>query len=63
MCGDVWVKPETPAFLMLVTYQTQKAETGIEPLQTLYSDGQQSEKIAGMCPNRPSYISFHASLF
>ena len=30
--------------------------TAIESLWALYSDGQRSEKMAGLYPNRPSYI-------
>ena len=57
------LKPEKPVFVLPVTYQTQKAETGIESLWALYSDGRQSERTAGLYPNRPSYISLRASLF
>ena len=43
-------------------YQNRKAETGIESLWVLYSDGWRSEKTVGLYPNRPSYIPFQTFL-
>ena len=60
---DKLLKPEKPVFVLPVTYQTQKAETGIESLWALYSDGRRSEMTAGLYPNRPSSISFKVSVF
>ena len=57
------LKPEKPAFVLPVTYQTQQAETGIGSLWVLYSDGQQCKKMVGLYPNRPSYIPFQTAPF
>ena len=45
--AQVLTKQERAAFLLPDTYQTQSAETGIESLGALHSDGQRSEKMAG----------------
>ena len=58
---NIKVKPKKLVFVLPVTYQTQQAGTGIESLWEFYSDGGQPEKMAGLYPNRPSYVSFQAS--
>lgn len=50
MMRTVLLKPEKLAFGLPVTYQTQSAETGIESVWALHSDGRRPEKMVGLAP-------------